>query len=71
MPYLDEWSTLEEDYSNSLSGTSNALLSSSVRLPVSGEVRVRFLLPTLSCVVNSFYGLTMDKFQYLVLFVMN
>ncbi|KAI3456629.1 hypothetical protein Pfo_013292 [Paulownia fortunei] len=39
MPYLDEWSTLEEDYSNSVSGTANALLSSSVRLPVSGEVQ--------------------------------
>ncbi|KAG8365310.1 hypothetical protein BUALT_Bualt18G0091400 [Buddleja alternifolia] len=40
MPYLDEWSILEEDYSTSLSETTNALLSSSVRLPVSGEVRV-------------------------------
>ncbi|KAL8033112.1 hypothetical protein ABFX02_13G140800 [Erythranthe guttata] len=39
MPYLDEWSTLEEDYSNSLSGTTNALLSSSVRIPVNGGVR--------------------------------
>ncbi|KAL3850986.1 hypothetical protein ACJIZ3_012868 [Penstemon smallii] len=39
MPYLDEWSTLEEDYSTSLSCTTNALLNSSVRLPVSGEVR--------------------------------
>ncbi|KAK4439510.1 protein ENDOSPERM defective [Sesamum alatum] len=40
MPYLDEWSDLEEDYSNYLTGTTNALLSSSARLPVSGEVRV-------------------------------
>ncbi|KAL0306057.1 UNVERIFIED_CONTAM: protein ENDOSPERM defective [Sesamum radiatum] len=40
MPSLDEWSTLEEDYSNYLTGTTNALLSSSARLPVSGEVRV-------------------------------
>ncbi|KAI3466280.1 hypothetical protein Pfo_022943 [Paulownia fortunei] len=39
MPYLDEWATLEEDYSTSLLGTTTALLSSSVRLPVSGEVR--------------------------------
>ncbi|KAK6123896.1 hypothetical protein DH2020_042360 [Rehmannia glutinosa] len=39
MPYLDDWSALEEDYSNSLSGTTNALLTSSVRLPVSAEVR--------------------------------
>lgn len=47
MPYLEEWSALEEDYSSSLSGATNALLSSSVRLPVSGEVRVRFCLPTI------------------------
>ncbi|XP_047940308.1 protein ENDOSPERM DEFECTIVE 1-like [Salvia hispanica] len=39
MPYLEEWSSLEEDYSNSLSGAANALLSSSVRLPISGDVR--------------------------------
>ncbi|KAK6149585.1 hypothetical protein DH2020_017110 [Rehmannia glutinosa] len=39
MPYLDEWSALEEDYLNSLSGTTHALLTSSVRLPVSAEVR--------------------------------
>ncbi|GFQ07087.1 protein endosperm defective 1 [Phtheirospermum japonicum] len=40
MPYLDKWSTLEEDYSNSLSATTNTLLSASLRLPVSTEVRV-------------------------------
>ncbi|KZV24147.1 QWRF motif-containing protein 7-like [Dorcoceras hygrometricum] len=39
MPHLDEWSTMEEDYSISLSGITNALLRSSARLPVSGEVR--------------------------------
>ncbi|KAK6154569.1 hypothetical protein DH2020_008817 [Rehmannia glutinosa] len=39
MPYLTEWDTLEEDYSTSLLGATNALLSSSARLPVSGEVR--------------------------------
>ncbi|KAH6777186.1 Na+/H+ antiporter 6 [Perilla frutescens var. frutescens] len=39
MPYLEEWSSLEDDYCNSLSGATNALLNSSVRLPVSGEVR--------------------------------
>ncbi|PIN20052.1 hypothetical protein CDL12_07270 [Handroanthus impetiginosus] len=40
MPYLDEWTTLEDDYSTSLSDTTNALLSSAARLPISGEVRV-------------------------------
>ncbi|XP_073058784.1 LOW QUALITY PROTEIN: protein ENDOSPERM DEFECTIVE 1-like [Primulina eburnea] len=39
MPYLDEWSTTKEDYTTSLSGITNALLSSSARLPISGEVR--------------------------------
>ncbi|CAI9773197.1 unnamed protein product [Fraxinus pennsylvanica] len=41
VPYLDEWSALEEDYSTSLSGISNALLNSSLRVPVSGEVQVK------------------------------
>ncbi|CAA3028941.1 protein ENDOSPERM DEFECTIVE 1-like [Olea europaea var. sylvestris] len=40
MPYLDAWSALEEDYSISLSGISDALLNSSLRVPVSGEVQV-------------------------------
>ncbi|XP_047966610.1 protein ENDOSPERM DEFECTIVE 1-like [Salvia hispanica] len=39
MPYLEDWSSMEVDYSNCLSGAANALLSSSVRLPVSGDVR--------------------------------
>lgn len=52
MPYLEEWSTLEDDYSSSMSGATNALLSSSIRLPVSGEVRVRFFcLPSILCFV--------------------
>ncbi|GFQ05999.1 protein endosperm defective 1 [Phtheirospermum japonicum] len=40
IPYLDEWASLEKDYSTSLIDTTNALLSSSARLPVSGNVRV-------------------------------
>ncbi|KAL6553300.1 hypothetical protein OROGR_007142 [Orobanche gracilis] len=39
MPYLDRWATLEKDYSTSLLEISYALLSSSARLPVSGNVR--------------------------------
>ncbi|KAL1537178.1 protein ENDOSPERM DEFECTIVE 1-like [Salvia divinorum] len=39
MPYLEDWSSMEVDYSNCLSGAANALLSSSVRLPISGDVR--------------------------------
>ncbi|PWA45602.1 hypothetical protein CTI12_AA514690 [Artemisia annua] len=40
MPYLDEWSALEEDYTHSLSGATNALTNSLLRLPVSGNVQV-------------------------------
>ncbi|KAL3625097.1 hypothetical protein CASFOL_031765 [Castilleja foliolosa] len=40
MSYLDEWASLEKDYSTSLLEATNALLSSSARLPVSGNVRV-------------------------------
>ena len=41
MPYLDEWSTVAEDYSHSLSGVTDALLNLSLRLPISGGVKVR------------------------------
>ncbi|KAL4577435.1 hypothetical protein LXL04_013544 [Taraxacum kok-saghyz] len=40
MPYLDEWSGLEEDYTCSLSGATNALTNSLLRLPVTGNVQV-------------------------------
>nr|XP_043623085.1 protein ENDOSPERM DEFECTIVE 1-like [Erigeron canadensis] len=40
MPYLDQWSDLEEDYTCSLSGATNALSNSLLRLPVSGNVQV-------------------------------
>lgn len=39
MPYLDEWSALEEEYSTSLSATTHALSNSLVRLPVGGNVQ--------------------------------
>lgn len=38
-PYLDEWSVLEEEHSSSLSGTTQALVNSLVRLPVGGNVQ--------------------------------
>ncbi|KAL4585315.1 hypothetical protein LXL04_009933 [Taraxacum kok-saghyz] len=40
MPYLDEWSGLEEDYTCSLSGATKALTNSLLRLPVTGNVQV-------------------------------
>ncbi|KAM7501092.1 hypothetical protein LguiA_025506 [Lonicera macranthoides] len=40
MPYLDEWSALEEEYSTSLSGAIHSLENSLLQLPVSGHVQV-------------------------------
>ncbi|KAK7246064.1 hypothetical protein RIF29_40922 [Crotalaria pallida] len=40
IPYLDEWSALEEDYSVSIAETIQALLNASVQLPTGGNVRV-------------------------------
>ncbi|KAJ8620329.1 hypothetical protein MRB53_028858 [Persea americana] len=39
IPYLDEWATLEEDYSSSISGAVKALHDASLRLPIIGNVR--------------------------------
>nr|XP_043623087.1 protein ENDOSPERM DEFECTIVE 1-like [Erigeron canadensis] len=40
MPYLDQWCDLEESYTCSLSGATNALSNSFLRIPVSGNVQV-------------------------------
>ncbi|XP_071709216.1 protein ENDOSPERM DEFECTIVE 1 [Rutidosis leptorrhynchoides] len=40
MPYLDEWSAFEEEYTCSLSGTTTALTNSLLSLPVTGNVQV-------------------------------
>lgn len=40
MPYLDEWSAFEMDYSVSLSEAIQALLNASLQVPISGNVRV-------------------------------
>ncbi|KAK4339478.1 hypothetical protein RND71_040940 [Anisodus tanguticus] len=40
LPCLEEWDKLEEDYSTSLSGTTDALRNCSLRLPIVGEVQV-------------------------------
>lgn len=39
-PCLEEWAKLDEDYSTSLSGTTDALRNCSLRLPVGAEVHV-------------------------------
>ncbi|KAM7265234.1 hypothetical protein ACFE04_002917 [Oxalis oulophora] len=40
MPYLEEWSGLEGDYSLSLSEATQALLNASIQLPIGGNLRV-------------------------------
>ncbi|KAL3381622.1 hypothetical protein AABB24_001638 [Solanum stoloniferum] len=40
LPCLGEWANLEEDYSTSLSGTTDALRNCSLRLPIGTEVHV-------------------------------
>lgn len=40
IPYLDEWSAMEEDYSVSINEAIQALLNASVRLPTGGNIRV-------------------------------
>lgn len=38
--YLEEWASMDQDYSNSLSGANEALRASTLRLPVIGGARV-------------------------------
>ncbi|KAE9591559.1 putative QWRF family protein [Lupinus albus] len=40
IPYLDEWSALEEDYSVSITDTIQGLMNALVQLPTGGNVRV-------------------------------
>lgn len=40
MLYLDDWDLIDQDHSSSLSGVTEALEASTVRLPVSGGARV-------------------------------
>ncbi|XP_027085723.2 protein ENDOSPERM DEFECTIVE 1 isoform X1 [Coffea arabica] len=53
MPYLDEWSTVAEDYSHSLSGVTDALLNLSLRLPISGGVKLQVDLTELKEILDS------------------
>ncbi|KAJ0259234.1 Protein ENDOSPERM DEFECTIVE 1 [Hirschfeldia incana] len=40
MPLLEQWTTLEDEYSDSLSETSKALLNASLRLPLDVDIKV-------------------------------
>ena len=47
IPYLDEWSTLQEDYSVYLSEAAQALLNAAVQLPIGVNVKVLILISCL------------------------
>lgn len=60
IPYLDKWSTLEQDYSSSLARATKALHDASLRLPIDDNVRVciclyssSFIRIILFCVTNN------------------
>lgn len=36
MIYLEEWASIERDYSSSLAGATEALMASTIRLPITG-----------------------------------
>lgn len=40
IPYLEQWTTIEDEYSTSLSETSEALRNASLRLPLDADIKV-------------------------------
>lgn len=44
MSHLEEWDRLDQDFFNSLSGVTEALRASTLRLPVVGAAKVKFVL---------------------------
>ncbi|XP_047308934.1 protein ENDOSPERM DEFECTIVE 1-like [Impatiens glandulifera] len=66
MPYLDEWSELEGEYSSSLSDVTKALVNASIQLPLGGNVHVDTkevgealgsaikMMESISCNINGF-----------------
>ncbi|KAJ4892282.1 Protein ENDOSPERM DEFECTIVE 1 [Raphanus sativus] len=40
IPYLEQWATLEDEYSSSLTETSDALRNASLRLPLDADIKV-------------------------------
>ncbi|KAJ8759670.1 hypothetical protein K2173_009757 [Erythroxylum novogranatense] len=67
MPYLDEWSDLEADYSVSLSEATQALLNTSLRLPTSGNVRidVKEVEETLNCATKMMESIAMNTQSFM------
>lgn len=44
MSHLEEWDELDQDFSNSLSGVTEALRASTLRLPVVGSAKVKYMI---------------------------
>jgi hypothetical protein len=55
MCYLEEWSLLDRNHSNSLSGATEALKASTLRLPVSGKAVVSASSPDRDMFVLSYF----------------
>ncbi|KAJ0965192.1 hypothetical protein J5N97_026330 [Dioscorea zingiberensis] len=66
-PILDHWATLEEDYSESLSGTIEALQNASLRLPLIGNVRadIQELEEVLGSATNMLQGISPSVNKFL------
>ncbi|KAJ7946490.1 QWRF motif-containing protein 2-like [Quillaja saponaria] len=53
IPYLDEWSALEEDYSVILTEVIEALLNASLQLPISGNIKFQVDIREMGVALNS------------------
>lgn len=60
MLHLDEWNSVEDDYSGSLSGITTALQDASLRLPITDDVKVRYLFVHNPMTYVLFLGLIKD-----------
>ncbi|CDY23422.1 BnaC04g49500D [Brassica napus] len=67
MPLLEQWTTLEEEYSTSLSETSGALLNASLRLPLDADIKVetKELEEVLAVASKSMEGIVQNIGQFL------
>jgi len=52
MLYLEDWATLDRAYSSSLSGATEALRASTLRLPVVGGAKVFLVLASCIFLIN-------------------
>ncbi|KAF3576269.1 hypothetical protein DY000_02035965 [Brassica cretica] len=67
MPLLEQWTTLEEEYSTSLSETTEALLNASLRLPLDADIKVetKELGEVLAVASKSMEGIVQNIGQFL------